>query len=40
MGLPINIDELIHAQVVESERIEFKRGWNKEGMQRIHALYP
>lgn len=28
MPLPINIDELIHGQTVEWERIEFKKGWN------------
>ncbi len=28
MALPINIDDLINAQTVESVRIEFKRGWN------------
>ena len=28
MALPINIDDLIHARTVESERIEFKEGWN------------
>lgn len=30
MTLPINIHELIHAKTVESERIEFKEGWNPE----------
>ncbi len=30
MPLPINIHELIHAKTVESERIEFKEGWNPE----------
>lgn len=30
MALPINIHELIHAKTVESERIEFKEGWNTE----------
>ena len=28
MALPINIDDLINAQTVESVRIEFKQGWN------------
>lgn len=28
MALPINIDELLKGQVVEWERIEFKKGWN------------
>ena len=30
MALPINITELIHGSTVESERIEFKEGWNPE----------
>ncbi len=30
MGLPVNIDELIHGRAVEWERLEFKRGWNPE----------
>lgn len=34
MALPINIDDLIHAEVVESERLEFKRGFNKESILR------
>ncbi len=28
MALPINIDELLNAHIVESTRIEFKAGWN------------
>jgi len=30
MALPINIDDLINCRVVESERIEFREGWNPE----------
>ena len=30
MALPINIDSLIKKRVIESERIEFKKGWNPE----------
>jgi len=30
MALPINIDKLIKKEVIESERIEFKKGWNPE----------
>lgn len=30
MALPINIDDLINCRTVESERIEFKEGWNLE----------
>ncbi len=28
MPLAINIHELIHGQVIERERLEFKRDWN------------
>lgn len=36
MALPININELITGIIVESERLEFKRGWNKEAI--IHSI--
>ncbi|MBU1121169.1 MAG: putative DNA binding domain-containing protein [Candidatus Omnitrophica bacterium] len=36
MGLPINIEELIKGQAVESERIEFKEGWNPDAI--LHTL--
>ena len=36
MALPVNIDELINGQTVESERIEFKEGWNPEKI--LHSL--
>lgn len=36
MALPLNIDELINGQIVESERVEFKEGWNPEAI--IHTL--
>ncbi len=28
MALPINIEDLLNKQKVESNRIEFKKGWN------------
>jgi ATP-dependent DNA helicase RecG len=28
MPLPLNISELLHGQIVEWERLEFKAGWN------------
>jgi ATP-dependent DNA helicase RecG len=28
MGLPINIDELLRGEIIESDRLEFKTGWN------------
>ncbi len=30
MALPINIEDLVHGNVVEWERLEFKEGWNPE----------
>jgi ATP-dependent DNA helicase RecG len=35
-ALPINIDELLKGQIVEWERLEFKKGWNPEEM--IHTI--
>ena len=36
MGLPINIDELVHGNTVEWERLEFKRKWNPEEV--VHTM--
>jgi ATP-dependent DNA helicase RecG len=36
MALPINIDELLHGNTVEWDRIEMKKGWNPEDI--IHTL--
>lgn len=36
MALPVNIEDLLHGQVVEWERLEFKRGWNPEEV--IHTM--
>ena len=36
MGLPVNIEELIHGRAVEWERLEFKRGWNPEEI--VHSM--
>ena len=36
MALPINIQDLIHGQTVEWERLEFKQGWNPEDV--IHSI--
>jgi len=36
MTLPVNINDLINGQVVEWDRIEFKRGWNPEAV--IHTI--
>lgn len=39
MSLPINIDNLINSRTIESERIEFKEGWNpKRTMHGICAF--
>lgn len=34
MHLPINIDAVLHGRTVESERVEFKKGWNPEAVLR------
>ncbi|MBM3437442.1 MAG: transcriptional regulator, partial [Bacteroidetes bacterium] len=36
MGLPININELIHGHTIEWERLEFKSGWNPEDV--VHSM--
>lgn len=36
MALPINIDELLHGNTVEWDRIELKKGWNPESI--LHSL--
>lgn len=36
MHLPINIDDVLHGQIVEWERLEFKQGWNPEAV--LHTM--
>ncbi len=36
MALPINIHELLHGRVVETERLEFKEGWNPDAT--LHTM--
>ena len=36
IALPINIDNLLHRRTIESERVEYKAGWNPEAV--LHAL--
>ena len=36
MALPININDLVHGNSVEWERLEFKQGWNPEDV--IHSM--
>jgi len=36
MSLPINLNRLIDGQTIESERIEFKKGWNPEAT--MHSI--
>jgi len=36
MALPINIEDLVHGETVEWERLEFKKGWNPEDV--IHSM--
>jgi ATP-dependent DNA helicase RecG len=36
MPLPINIDDILHGQTMEWERLEFKQGWNPEAV--LHTM--
>ncbi|MFH1967181.1 MAG: RNA-binding domain-containing protein [Patescibacteria group bacterium] len=36
MSLPVNIDNLVNSRTVESERVEFKKGWNPEDI--MHSI--
>lgn len=36
MGLPINIESLVHGNTIEWERLEVKQGWNPEDV--IHSM--
>ena len=36
MALPVNIEDLVHGNTVEWERLEFKKGWNPEDV--IHCM--
>ncbi|MGQ8335807.1 ATP-binding protein [Sunxiuqinia sp. A32] len=36
MALPVNIEDLVHGNTVEWERLEFKQGWNPEDV--IHSM--
>lgn len=36
MALPINVERLIKKEIIESERIEFKKGWNPESV--MHSI--
>ncbi|MBI4309250.1 MAG: putative DNA binding domain-containing protein [Candidatus Omnitrophica bacterium] len=36
MALPINIEQLLHGRVVETERLEFKEGWNPQAV--LHTM--
>lgn len=36
MSLPINIEELVHGQTIEWERLEFKQGWNPQDV--LHTM--
>ena len=37
--LPIRMDDLLHARVVEVERIEFKAGWNPDPILRTLCAF-
>ncbi|MDH7913471.1 RNA-binding domain-containing protein [Winogradskyella sp. SYSU M77433] len=36
MALPVNIQDLVHGNTVEWERLEFKQGWNPEDI--VHSM--
>ena len=36
MALPVNINELLSGRIVETERLEFKEGWNPEAV--LHTM--
>ena len=36
VALPINIDSLLRRRTIESERVEYKAGWNPESV--LHTL--
>lgn len=36
LGLPIDVESLLHGRSVEWERLEFKKGWNPEGV--LHTM--
>ena len=38
MALPVNIQQLISGQIVEWERLDFKRGWNPEDVLHTSQL--
>ena len=39
MNIPINIETLLAGKVVESERIEYKKGWNPTAIMRTVAAF-
>lgn len=39
MTLPINIEELLSARTVESDRIEYKQGWNPDAIYRTICAF-
>jgi len=39
MNIPLNIETLLKGKVVESERIEFKKGWNAASVMRTVAAF-
>lgn len=36
MNLPINLNDLLKAQTVESDRVGYKKGWNPEAV--LHTM--
>jgi len=36
MALPVNIEQLVHGNTIEWERLELKKGWNPEDI--LHSM--
>mgnify|MGYP000872153172 FL=1 len=39
MNLPLNLDDLLNARTIESERIEYKSGWNPEPIMKTICAF-
>ena len=40
MGLPVNIEDLLSRKTIETDRIEFKEGWNPDSIYRSVCAVP
>ena len=39
MSIPINLEDLLHKRKIESNRIEFKKGWNPDKIYRTICAF-